>query len=206
MPVSKSIIDRTRKHEGTVSWPYLDTADEPRVTIGVGHMVATDKAFAKLDLVVDGTGATPDESVVTAAWSALQSMVAQQTSAKPKMNAEAFKAKTTVRLKASEIEKLLAADLETAIAAAKRAFPKFDSFPVLAQEAIVDMMFNMGAVKFVEGKWPNFFKAVNGDGGSSHKPNWGEAAKQSHRKGIRDERNDEIKKLFEDAALAAPSS
>lgn len=206
MPVSPSVIARTRKHEGVVSWPYLDTADEPKVTIGVGHMVPSDKAFAKLGLVLEGTDTKPDETVVTAAWNTLQSMVAEQKTAKPKLKAEAFRAKTKVRLREQEIEKLLADDLEATVSYAKKAFPGFDSFPALAQEAIIDMMFNMGPGKFVKEKWPGFFKAVNGEGAGPHKPEWKKASKECLRKGISDDRNNEIKKLFEDAALAAPSS
>lgn len=194
MAIPAGVLERTQRHEGLSVWPYLDTAnDGPRVTIGVGHMVPKLATFKALPLVgLDNQGAADD--VVESAWTTLQGLVAEQKAHGYK--SDYFESKTNVRLPLAEATKLLSVDLEGAITALERAFSNFGSFPVPAQAALIDLMFNIGAARFVEGKWPSLFAAVR-----ATPPKWDVAAEESSRKPpCSTTRNEEIKNLFLEAA------
>ncbi|QDU98557.1 hypothetical protein Pla8534_64270 [Lignipirellula cremea] len=68
-------------------------------------------------------------------------------------------------------------------------FPDLASYPDSVQEAIVDMVYNVGNV---QGKFPNFTKAVK-------KRDWETALKESNRIGVGERRNRVTRELFERA-------
>lgn len=197
MAVPAGVVERTKKHEGLILWPYLDAAENPCVTIGCGHMVKDVASFDALPLV--GSDLTPvDSAAKKAAWTVIQGMVDEQRKRDKdhKFTAAHYESATTVRLKSDDAATLLGNDLEVSVTALKTAFPSYDSFPDPAMAALIDLMFNIGATKFVKAKWPAMFAAV-----WAVPPNWKVAAAESSRKSpISDDRNKEIKELFEEAA------
>lgn len=200
MAIPAGVIERTQRHEEGVLWPYLDAAEEPKVTIGFGHMVPNLDAFQALPLVGPDSATVADETAKKVAWDAIQFMVAEQrerTDPKKKFAAAHYESATSVRMPLAEATKLLSADLDKAVRALQSQFPAYDTYPDPAKAALIDLMYNIGATKFVKQKWPSLFAAV-----LAVPPHWKVAAAESNRKPpISAERNREIKELFEEAAV-----
>ena len=78
------------------------------------------------------------------------------------------------------------------IGGVKGDFPDYDAYPEGVREAVIDMAFNLGNAGLV-GKFPKFAALIK-------KKDWKGAAKESHRKGIAEWRNEEIKQLLNDAS------
>ncbi|MEQ8786424.1 MAG: pesticin C-terminus-like muramidase [Pirellulaceae bacterium] len=76
------------------------------------------------------------------------------------------------------------------VAEAKRLFKDFNRLPEAAQEAVVDMIYNVGDLA---GKFPKFTEAVR-------KQDWEAAVKESNRVGVGDRRNRVTRELLEQAA------
>ena len=73
-------------------------------------------------------------------------------------------------------------------------FPSFGNFPLSAQIALWDMIYNLGPPN-LRSEFPLMRDAIlEGD--------WEEAARQSHRLGISDQRNQHVFDLFMDATEA----
>ena len=73
----------------------------------------------------------------------------------------------------------------------RKVFPGFDSYPMPAQRAIVDMAYNMGVGKLERG-FPTFVSLCRAG-------EFGKAAGESRRSSSREERNAATKELLEDA-------
>ena len=74
----------------------------------------------------------------------------------------------------------------------KLKFFKFDSYPMTAQFALLDMVFNLGTNGLVT-KFPSFKKAVEAE-------DWATAAKESNRPQVSAARNATVRKWLEDAS------
>ena len=72
-------------------------------------------------------------------------------------------------------------------------FPYFGNYPLNAQIALWDMAYNLG-VGGLGGKFPSFCKAILAE-------DWEEAAAQSHREKIAEERNDFVFDLLMEAVV-----
>ena len=198
MPLPDGVIDRTKKYEELVLWPYLDAADDANVTIGYGHLVKDPDVFKALPLVAMDLETSVDEPERLAAWNKIHGMIPDQNDRdrEHKHPAAFYKTATTVRLKEEDAISQLTTDLDDSVRALKAQFPAYDSFPDPAKAALIDLMFNIGAGKFVLAKWPALFAAV-----WAVPPNWKVAAAESSRKPpVPADRNQAIKQLFEDAA------
>lgn len=183
MEVRESAIDRTAGFEEFVGHLYLDTGGN--VTVGYGHMVPTAAAMAALSMTKGGKPAAKQEK--EAEWTEI------------KKQAKGYKAsyyKQFCKLEMSEPDAraLLKTDLEKSAADLLTRFPKLDDYPEEAQDALLDMMFNIGITKFNSTSWPGLFKAVVA-------MDWKRAATESHRKPpIPEARNKAIADLFLEAA------
>lgn len=199
MPIPADVLTRTQTHEAVVLWPYLDSAKEPHVTIGYGHMVPDLAAFDALPLVGPDSSTVADFAAKKAAWDAIQAMVKEQrdrTKPENKFAAKHYETATSVRLPIAEATKLLSTDLEIAIAEVEKTFPNHSDYPASGKAGLIDMMFNMGPSRFTATLWPKFFAAMNI---SSPPPDRKAAAGHSRRPQLSDDRNKEIKELFEEA-------
>jgi len=185
MEIRQSAIDRTEGFESFVEYFYLDS--NGNVTIGYGHLVANaDDAISLSMNQQDNTAASARQ--IRNAWTTISGKDYPHV-------ASYYKQFTTITL-ASDGSDLLKLDLTQAANDLKTRFADLDSYPDQAQDALLDMMFNIGLTRFSEGNWPNLFSAVRAK-------DWRTAATNCHRNGIPDSRNDSIKNLFLAAAQQA---
>ena len=182
MDIRQSAIDRTKGFEEFIAYLYLDT--KGKVTLGYGHMVpsATDMD----DITMSDGGAAATSAAKRGAWTTIKGKNAGSLPS-------SYEQYTTVRITKSDAESLLKDDLNQAATDLSSRFADLDSYPDAAQDALLDMMFNIGKTKFTQAKWKNLFASVNAK-------NWKTAADESHRTDLPDDRNDAIKQLFLDAA------
>ena len=172
--------------EGTVSHLYLDT--EGLVTVGVGNMLPTAAAATALGFVDRKTKAPASKAAIEADFAAVK--------AQPKGQiASAYQKHTALDLPAAAIDTLL----DKRIAEFKKQlivkFPKYNTYPVAGQLAIMDMAFNLGTSGLVT-KFPSFKKAVEaGD--------WTKAATESNRPQLSATRNSKVKAWLAEAAKAS---
>lgn len=182
MDVRDSAVARTASFEAFIEYFYLDTVG--KVTIGYGRMVPNANAAAGLPLKKNGSDA--EEDAKRDEWTLIKS--------KPKGRpASYYKQFTKLTLLESDAKAMLRDDLEGSAADLKTRFPDLDSYPNDAQDALLDMMFNLGLTKFSEANWPKLFSAVEAK-------DWTTAAAESNRPDVQDERNQAIHDLFVSAA------
>jgi len=109
---------------------------------------------------------------------------------------ESFDANTTLKMKEFDINNLFNKHLDSFYINLKNIYKKekgfsknFDEFHSDVQLALFDMVFNLGATKLVS-SFPKFNAAIKID-------DFKEAAKQSHRLDISDQRNKYVEKLLQ---------
>lgn len=169
--------------EGTLPHMYLDTVG--LVTVGVGHMIPNAEVAQALSFVVraDGSAATPDQIAADYA------NVSRQQKG---LLAARYRQLTTLDMTDAAIQDLLSADIASVEAGVRSRFAGYDGYPEPAQDALLDMAFNLG-VAGLASHFPRLKAAAEaGD--------WTTCAAQCHRNGISEERNDKTKALFESAA------
>jgi GH24 family phage-related lysozyme (muramidase) len=172
---------RLRQHEGVVPHLYLDTLG--LVTCGVGHMIPSPDAIAGIEMVrMDGAAATPDEKV--AEWHLVKVL-------KPAMLPRYYEERTTLRMTPAAIDALQEADVASFQSSLAHLLPGFAQFPEPAQEALLDMAFQLGAGGLMS-KFPHLALAVK-----AH--DWRACADQCHRAGIQEWRNTATADLFRQA-------
>ncbi|MDG4860312.1 hypothetical protein P8605_19500, partial [Streptomyces sp. T-3] len=183
------VVARTRRFEVAIAHMYLDTVGA--VTVGAGHMLPSSDAALAVDLLRN----SDDKPATDAEKRADFDSVAQRVKGKA---ASLYKQYTQLYLTPDAIEALLRDDLGRVLAGLRRRLPDWDQYPVAAQEALMDMAFNLGETKLFE-LFPKFLAAVRAK-------DWRSAAAESKRtelpapKGIPKDRNDEIRALLESAA------
>ena len=169
------VRDRLYRLEGKSAYMYQCTGGE--VTVGVGHAIFSPEDAGALVWSVG----TPQKAA--ADWANVKA-------AQPDKVASFYATFSTCRIGDDEIAKLCDSDIASYEAQLKKSLPKWDSYPELAQQALFDMGYNLGVAGLM--KFKNMLAAVDRADGE-------EAAKQSHRKGIQESRNQEIYDLFFDA-------
>lgn len=182
MEVRQSAVDRTAGFEDFVEHFYLDT--NAKVTVGYGHMLAHAEAAASTPMKLDGEAASEQDK--RDEWTLIKSK-------EPGHKASYYKQFTKLALDMTDASTFLREDLEGAASDLADRFPSLDDYPEAAQDALLDMMFNIGKTKFTKNKWPSLFAAVE-------KKDWKTAAAESHRSDVPDGRNDAIRDLFLSAA------
>jgi hypothetical protein len=171
-----SLADRLLS-EGLTTWMYLDTADKPVVTSGVGHAIFT------------------LEDCLALPWNQPEAVVRKDyvtISAKPKGYKASWYAQfTTSRLAESFVREQEQRDTDREVKILRGQFPRYKQYPEPVQEALADMAFQLGG-SFPK-HWPQLSQAVRNE-------DWARAALCCHRKGASDERNRETAQLFLKAA------
>jgi GH24 family phage-related lysozyme (muramidase) len=168
--------------EGKVSHMYLDTVG--LVTVGVGKMLRDIAAAQELPFVrrADGAAASPAE--IAADFNAVASQ------AKGKI-ASTYERYTALDLPDEAIAALLKTVVDGFEADLADAFAGYDSYPLAAKRALLDMIYNLGLAGLL--KFKKLKAAVEaGD--------WQGAAAQCHRNGPSQERNDWTRDQFLAAA------
>jgi GH24 family phage-related lysozyme (muramidase) len=185
LDIRQSAVDRTAGFEAFVGYLYLDS--KGNVTAGYGHKLADANSAVGVHLKKNGKEAT--DKVKRDEWTTMKS----QAVGHPASYYEQF---TTLTFGETDAKSLLRTDLEGAASDLEVRFPSLDDYPDAAQDALLDMMFNIGLTRFTSAKWPGLFKAVQ-------KKDWKTAAAESHRADVPDDRNDAIRDLFLSASRSA---
>ena len=171
------------ENEGRIPYMYLDTVG--RVTLAIGHMIPLVTAAQKLTLRVRGSGAPATPEQIASEFNQVQSQ-------EPGRAAEHYRQFTLLEMADDAIDQLLDADIAAMEAGVKQRFAKWDSFPEPAQDALLDMAFNLGVAGLVS-KFPKLKAAADAQ-------DWNTCAAQCRRIGISDDRNQKTKNLFLQAA------
>ena len=167
------LADRILSEESLTTWMYLDTANPPVVTCGIGHALFT------------------IEDCLALPWDHPQDVVRQdyQTIAAepPGYRAEWYEQFTTSRLAEIFLHELLERDIERQVKILRCHFLRYREYPEPAQEALDDMAFQLGG-NFPR-TWPQFSQSVRNE-------DWERVAACCHRKGISEQRNRDTADLF----------
>ena len=183
MDIRQGAIDLAKKYEDFRGYFYLDP--DGNVTVAYGHKLGDADAATGLPMKKNGTAAScaakRDE------WTLIHG--------KEKGHfATWYEQWTTLTIDEPEALTQLKSDLQQAANDLPVRFSELDSYPEKAQDALLDMMFNIGLTKFNATIWPSLFKAVNAK-------DWNAAAQECHRKPpISEDRNNAIRDLFLGAA------
>jgi GH24 family phage-related lysozyme (muramidase) len=170
---------RLKQHEGVIAWIYLDSLGI--ATTGVGHALftaayAVHLPFTKLSSLIP---ASSDD--ILAEYNAVRQL-------KPDELPGYYEARTTLRLSGAAIDNLLDQDVVTLQHDLTAYLPGLPSYPAPAQEALLDMAFQLGAHGLVE-KFPHMIADVMAQ-------NWPACADNCHREGIAEWRNEATQQLF----------
>jgi GH24 family phage-related lysozyme (muramidase) len=175
-----------KTHEGCVSYMYLDTAGH--VTVGVGHMIGCCGDAEQLKFMLRQTGMDATAAQIANDFN----RVNQQQKAQLFTHYKQF---TLLDMPAAAIEALLEADIAEKEAAVRRRFHGYDTYPLEAKTALLDMAFNLG-VEGLASKFPRLKAAAEAG-------NWKTCAAECKRNGIQESRNLWTKQQFEKAASTA---
>jgi GH24 family phage-related lysozyme (muramidase) len=172
--------------EGVISHMYLDTAG--LVTVGVGNQLPNAAEAQKLAFVNRQTFKVATKDEIKTDFDTVK----KQTKG---LKASAYKQHTKLDLPTKDIDTLLDTRIDGFKKELKLKFPKFDTYPMTVQFALLDMAFNLGTNGLVT-KFPTFKKAIEAE-------DWEKAAKESQRSApVSASRNAAVKKWLEDAAKA----
>jgi GH24 family phage-related lysozyme (muramidase) len=194
--VRKEVARKLEENEGRVDHLYLDSVG--RVTVGVGHLIASRIAASSLVLYQNGSPPTclGDLREKTAEY---DEIIKQPVGYK----ASWYKRHTTLVMKADDIDALrdghidnFYSELTNIYRRAKGYQTDFDNLPTNVQMALFDMIFNIGATKIV-GTFTVFDQAIRAC-------DWKTAAQHSYRPQVSTERNEYVKQLFPSVPQKTP--
>lgn len=164
---------------------YVDT--EGYVTVGIGNMLPNAAAARLLSFVNRTTKNSATSSEITADFD----NVSKQ---KKAMRAGAYRQFTNLDMPNLEIDRLFRKRSDEFLVQLRSCYPKYDTFPIAARLAILDLAFNLGAAALKK-KWPNLNDATE-------KQDWAAAAKNCLRPRANSARNTATVALFEKAGAS----
>ena len=186
---------KIERYEGRIPHLYLDSAG--RVTVGIGHLVASRGAVKALELHVAEKGVAGRAATDKEKLDDYDSVAKQRKG----YRASWYKKHAKLVMKEAVIDALCDEHILSfhkelqRIYREKSGYPAdFDALPTDVQLALFDMIFNLGATKVVK-VFTKFDAAVKA-------ADWAEAAKQSNRPQLAADRNAYVKALLEAAAAA----
>ncbi len=160
----KSFLENLTESEGRTNFMYLDTTGN--VTCGVGHLIYSAKEAGQ----IFDTGATAELE-----WNTVKS-------APRGMVADRYAPLTTSRLSDEQIDALVDSDAESSKSHLTAILPLYRVLPEPAQLGLLDMAFNCGPTRLVNG-FPKMIAALKAG-------NWKLAAAESHRPQVSASRNE----------------
>lgn len=172
--------------EGSVDHMYLDT--RRNVTVGVGTLLPSADAAAALAFRHRDTNTLASDAEIRAEYDLIHAMEGGQD-----FGASYYAPFTTLYLPDEEIEPLLYDHMRADFDALLGLFPYFGNYPQSVQVALWDMSYNLG-VGGLSHKFPKFCQAIRDE-------YWEEAAAESHRERIAEERNEFVFNLFMEAVV-----
>lgn len=206
--VKEKAYEGFRKYEGDIPKMYLDTGNN--VTVGIGNMLPDKESAKNLDFYIKvkdkETGKMVErlatDAEIADAWDSL-SMLTQPDSCTDPDDGEdpsgCYTAGTYEKIESNNVylhenDRISAAkeEIKDFGAQLKDGYPDFDTYPDKVKLALYDMVFNLGIGNLVD-EFVKFTTAIK-------ERDWKEAASESKRTGIQDDRNKYVKDLLEDAA------
>ncbi|MEZ5887850.1 MAG: phage minor head protein [Paracoccaceae bacterium] len=171
--------------EDSVDHMYLDTNDN--VTVGIGTLLPDAESAAALAFRDRASGDLASAEDIRAEFDIIDAMDGSTS-----RRASYYEQFTELYLPSVEISRLVREHVRNDFDELLTMFPAFGNFPLSAQVALWDMIYNLGPEGLRRG-FPRMRQAIE-DG------DWEEAARQSHRLDIGEGRNDFVFNLFMDAA------
>lgn len=182
---NKKLLTFFEDSERNVGYMYLDT--KGNVTIGVGMLLPNESAALKLPFFKQGRSAKPEE--IRGAYHKIKRAQFGTEIGAERFNPRENSQYDQIFIPREEGEKNLKYRLPEDLKSLRRKFKEFDSFPLGARQALLDMEFNIGLVKFNRQKWPSLFAAID-------RRDWKRAAQESNRKDVQFDRNKKTYNLF----------
>jgi len=173
------ILARLERYEGRVPHMYVCTGG--RVTIGIGHAIATPEDAAGLSWTIEGRAAREAE---------IRADYARLSQAPKGLAASGYATLSRIRMTNAAIDELAKGDVARFATEVAASLPNWNKYPACVQTALFDMAFNLGIAGLM--KFHRLLAACDcGD--------WEAAARQSHRVGIGESRDLETASLFRKA-------
>lgn len=171
-------------HEGNVPWIYRCTAG--RVTVGVGCVLQSPEVAASLAFVVGDRPAT--ETEIVSGYHAVAAMP-------PGLRSAAYRpANQGLELPADAISRLFEGRVRIFLRSLARSFQDFEQWPEPAQLATLDWVFNCGVGALM---------ATHHLAPALSRHDWTTAAAACHRAASSEDRNDQTRDLYLEAARAS---
>jgi len=164
--------------EADVPHMYLDTRGN--VTVGVGHLLATVQEAYGLPFLLP-TGSPAEQHDILNDFEAIKQ-------SKPGMLVQYYARAADLRLSAEDRQKLLRADIQRTHTDLQRDLPVLSDLPEPAQEAVLNMAFELGPRGLMEG-YPKLIKAL-------HESDWQQCAAECRIADASVQRNMTNKKFF----------
>lgn len=184
------VFEAIVKEEGFTTYMYLDTStrgNKSKVTIGYGKMIGSSEEATKIPFEIDGKAASATQ--IKEGWNKVYNSVSRVNTYRHTY----FESKSTIRITKYTAKQLTIEHIISDLQNARKRFPDFDKYPILAQEAILDMSYNLGFSATGIDKFPTFSQYIKAKDFLS-------AAKESSRPQLKDSRNIHVKQLLEAAA------
>lgn len=182
----RTLLKKLEEYEGRYDHMYADS--KGKVTVGVGHLLASSAAAESLAFVTAKQIQATKQEIA----SDYKAVLAQTIKGGTNQKATAYKSHTALTLSATNIDNLTNHHIDTFGAELRNIYHGFSLFPVEAQLALFDMVFNLGATG-LRGTWPNMNAAIRAK-------DWSKAAIDSNRVDVNPARNRYVRDLFNAAA------
>lgn len=174
-------------HESLIQHMYVDTAN--RVTVGIGNMLPNLAAAQAQPFVLRATSTqSASAEQIKTDWDAVNEHAGKN------LMATSFAKYTLLDLPEDVCWDLLKKRIDNEfLPGIKRIYTDWDTFPLAAKRALLDMVYNLGITGFKK------FKTLDGH---VKKADWEKAAGSCSRQGIPAERNEWTRARFNEAAPA----
>lgn len=176
-----------KRNEGSIPYMYLDTLGN--VTIAVGQLLPTVQSAQSLRLHVRNTGEPASMQQITQDYSNIAAQVKG-------MAASSYKKFTQLEMSEEDIDVLLDQRIDEFVNGLQTQLAGFAQFPDPAQQALLDMAFNLGLSGLVR-KFPKLTQAAS-------EQDWQTCAAECERRGISEQRNQSTRELFASALHTEP--
>jgi GH24 family phage-related lysozyme (muramidase) len=177
-------LEMLKTYEGCFPFMYLDS--KGLVTVGVGFLLDSADSAAAYSFLLNHApqAASPDQ--IMAEWNHLKSQ------ATPHLETY-YQPFTTMQMQQADIDAMLTQKVNIFEGVARKTFANWDDFPVPAQLALIDMIYNLGSLS----GFPMLVAYAKAQ-------DWANCAAQCFRIGPNAQRNQETKDRFLAAAQPTP--